>query len=167
MQINRVAVAVSLVLMGLMGACGGGGNGGGGPPVVELLMPKFWRTAAPIETDNAGDALAPQIAMNAAGDAWAVWQQFDGTRTNIWANRYTRGGGWGTAALIETDNVGDARTPQIAVDGAGNAVAIWSQFDGTRFHILANRFTGGGWATAAPIETNTLGDATAPQNRAR
>jgi len=42
--------------------------------------------------------------------------------------------------LIETDNVGDAFVPQIAVDGSGNALAVWHQFDGTVFNIWANRF---------------------------
>jgi hypothetical protein len=50
------------------------------------------------------------------------------------------GVGWGTAALIETDNAGGAVAPQIAVDPTGNAIAVWYQFDGTRFNIWANRF---------------------------
>lgn len=58
----------------------------------------------------------------------------------IWANRYTAGTGWGTAALIETDNAGNAYSPQIACDTAGNALAVWDQSDGTRLNIWANRF---------------------------
>jgi hypothetical protein len=40
------------------------------------------------ETDNAGGAFGHQIAFDASGNALAVWHQFDGTRSNIWANRY-------------------------------------------------------------------------------
>jgi len=47
---------------------------------------------------------------------------------------------WGTAQLIETDDAGEALRPQIAVDGSGNAIAVWQQFDGTRNNIWANRF---------------------------
>ncbi|MDB5765010.1 MAG: hypothetical protein JWQ21_4005 [Herminiimonas sp.] len=47
-----------------------------------------WRTAQLIETDNAGDASSPQIAVDAGGNALAVWQQFDGTTNNIWSNRF-------------------------------------------------------------------------------
>ena len=69
-----------------------------------------------------------------------MWYQHDGTRNDIWANRYTAGSGWGSAALIET-NAGDALTsPQLAVDTTGNALAVWQQFDGIRNNIWANRF---------------------------
>jgi hypothetical protein len=33
--------------------------------------------------DTAGE---PQVAMDASGNAVAVWQQFDGTRYTVWAN---------------------------------------------------------------------------------
>jgi hypothetical protein len=59
----------------------------------------------------------------------------------FWANRYTASSNsWGTAALIETDNADSAFHPQIAVDGSGNAIAVWYQFDGMRSSIWANRY---------------------------
>ena len=100
-----------------------------------------WGTAALIETDNFGDAFSPQIAFDAGGNALAVWQQFDGTRFNIWVNRFTAAtSSWGIAALIETDNLGDAASPQIAFDASGNALAVWERTDGTRISIWANSF---------------------------
>jgi hypothetical protein len=99
-----------------------------------------WGTATLIETDNAGPAAMPQIAIDASGNALAVWLQWDGTRYSILANRYTASQGWGTAALIETDNAGDAGSPQIAFDANGNALAVWRQYDGTRYNIWSNRF---------------------------
>ena len=115
----------------------------------------LWGTATLIETNNAGVANNPQIAIDSSGNALAVWDQFDGTRNNIWANRYSATTGWGTATLIETDNAGDALDPQIAFDTSGNALAVWQQSDGTRDNIWANRYTAGtGWGTAALIETS-------------
>ena len=99
-----------------------------------------WDTPAPIETDDSGDANNPQVAVDADGNAIAVWHQSDGIRDNIWANRYVPGTGWGTAELIETDNAGSASPPQVAVDSSGNAIAVWDQWDGTRYNIWANRF---------------------------
>jgi hypothetical protein len=123
-----------------------------------------WGTALLIETDNAGGASFPQVAVDASGNAIAVWNQFDGTRHNIWANRFGAGTGWGTATLIETDNVSEASYPQVAVDAAGNAIAVWKQFDGTRYNIWANRFSAGtGWGTALLIETDNAGGASFPQ----
>jgi hypothetical protein len=122
-----------------------------------------WGTAQLIETDNASNASQPQIAINASGNAVAVWQQSNGMLTNIWANRMTAAGVWGTAELIETDNTGDADSPQIAIDLAGQAVAVWQQYDGTRYNIWANRMTSAGvWGTAQLIETDA-GDAYLPQ----
>ena len=128
-----------------------------------------WGTPTLIETDNAGSASIPRIAMDTAGNAIAVWQQSDGVQDNIWANRYTVGIGWGTATLIETDNSGPAGGPQIIMDGNGNAIAVWSQTDGTRctnpcYNILANRYTAGsGWGVATLIETDNGGPALYPQ----
>ncbi|MGA1820950.1 MAG: hypothetical protein ACMUIG_00325, partial [Thermoplasmatota archaeon] len=123
-----------------------------------------WGTAGLIETNNIGDAAYPQVAVDPYGNAVAVWQHYDGTRVNIWSNRYTAGVGWDNAQLIETDNDGGAAYPQVAVDSAGNAVAVWYQFDGTRNNICSNLFTAGvGWGTAELIETNDTGNAYDPQ----
>jgi hypothetical protein len=99
-----------------------------------------WGSAVLIETDDSGLAAYPQVVVDGAGNAVAVWSQWDGTRYKVWANRYEAGTGWGSAVLIETDNSGNAGYPQVAVDAAGNAVAVWSQSDGTQTNIWANRF---------------------------
>ena len=120
---KRSLTIVSLLfVLATLAGCGGGGGGGRADAPATL---QAWGTAALIETDNAGEAYEPQIALDASGNALAVWQQFDGARYNIWANRYTAATGWGTAALIETDDAGDARDPQIAFDANGNALAVW------------------------------------------
>ncbi len=122
-----------------------------------------WGSAELIETDN-GDAQSPQIAVDSNGNALAVWQQFDGARDNIWANRYVAGAGWGAAELIETDNAGRAEYPQIAIDSSGNALAVWYQYDGSFFNIIANRYVAGtGWVTEELIETDNAGNAFDPQ----
>ncbi len=121
-----------------------------------------WGTAAPIETDNAGGAVDPRFAFDGSDNAIAVWEHYDGTRTNIWANRYSADTGWGTAAVIETAE-GDAAAPRVAFDGNGNAIAVWIQNDGTAYSIWANRYSAvTGWGTAAVIET-AEGDAAAPR----
>lgn len=114
-----------------------------------------WDPVTPSLTATAtGSGDAPRVALDGAGNALVVWAQSDAGRYSIWANRLTAGAGWGGAALIEADDAGDAALPQLAVDGAGNAVAVWYQFDGTRYDVLSNRFTpGAGWGTAALLET--------------
>ena len=121
-----------------------------------------WGMAGLIEADNAGNAEYPQIALNSSGNAIAVWQQDDGGRFNIWANRFN-GTSWGTAELIEADNAGNAWHPQIAFDSSGNAIAVWTQWDGTRYNIWANRFDGASWGSAELIEAGDAGNAIHPQ----
>ncbi|MEJ6743527.1 MAG: hypothetical protein QNK66_01975, partial [Porticoccaceae bacterium] len=121
-----------------------------------------WGMAELIETDNAGSALSPQIAFDSSDNAIAVWNQSDGTRNNIWANRFN-GTSWGTAELIEARDAGNAEYPQIAFDSSGNATAVWYQSDGTRTNIWANRFDGASWGSAELIEAGDAGNAEYPQ----
>jgi uncharacterized membrane-anchored protein len=123
-----------------------------------------WGAAQLIETEDAGGAYGPQVAMDGSGNAFAVWYQSDGTWNNIWSNRYDAGAGWGTARLIETDNAGNAWLPQVAVDASGDAFAVWYQSDGTRNNIWSNRYPAGTrWGTAELIETSDVSNAWSPQ----
>lgn len=122
-----------------------------------------WGSGMALGTDSAGSALVEsQLAVNPAGVAVTVWQQFDGTTHNIWASRYLPGVGWEGAAIIES-GTGEATYPQVAIDGAGNATAVWQQHDGTRKNIWTNRqLAGMAWGTAMLIETDDA-DARDPQ----
>ncbi len=54
----------------------------------ETVIIRSWKTAELIETDNEGNAAYTQVAIGQDGNALAVWQQNDGIRYNIWANKY-------------------------------------------------------------------------------
>ena len=109
-----------------------------------------WGTETQIES-GAGDASTPQIAVDGSGNAIAVWQQYDGTYDSIYANRYIVGTGWGIETQIESGVLWDASTPQIAVDGSGNAIAVWKQNS-----IYANRYVAGtGWGTEVEVGSGT------------
>ena len=75
------------------------------------VLPRTWGTAGLIETDSS-DAYGPKIAIDANGNALAVWVQDGdataGYRYDVWARRYSAGV-WGTATLIETNNAGSVR----------------------------------------------------------
>jgi hypothetical protein len=121
-----------------------------------------WSNPGVIEL-NAGDAELPRVAIDGGGNAIAVWAQSDGTRKNIWSNRFKPGDGWQTAELLEKDDAGDARFPRVAVDSKGNAVAVWMQSDGTHYHIRTNYYTAGDkWSAATLVENNDAGDAVTP-----
>jgi hypothetical protein len=98
-----------------------------------------------------------QLAIHASGTAFAVWvtTQRDSGRKDIWANRFVVDSGWGTPVLLESNDVGSAHGPKIAMDAAGNAVAVWAQYDGTQFDIWESRYSiDSGWSPATLVERN-------------
>ena len=117
-----------------------------------------WGVATQIENFTTGGSAAARVAMDAAGNAMVVWGQFDsvGARTDIWANRYAVGSGWGTPTLIETSNLSPVSV-QIASDAAGNMVAVWEHIDPAAsalaipHSIYINRFSNGSWGTATLV----------------
>lgn len=116
---------------------------------------KGWDGETPIEQDDTGNAFAPKIAFDKKGNAVAVWYQNDGSRDNIVSNRYDVDSGWQSVELVETDNTGMARSPDIAFDGAGDFVAVWRQQDSANISAMANKYvTGTGWQTPEFLENS-------------
>ena len=124
------------------------------------------------DTTVAATATAPQVVLHDNGNAVAVWQQREGPRETIWADSYSPSAGWGTPTRIElispNTDTRDALAPQIGMDAAGNAIAVWTQFDGPRSDIWANRYTAstGTWGTATlivRIERDPIGSMESPE----
>src|SRR5437867_4000312 len=122
-----------------------------------------WGTAERIETAST-DAIFARVAADVDGNAVSVWQQSDGTRWHIWANRCLKRAGWGTASQLDALTAGNgAELPQVAVDSRGNAIAVWREPDPVRYNIWSSRFRPqGGWDPAILIETDDVADASAP-----
>ena len=88
----------------------------------------LWLTTTQL-TPPATNQLKPQIAMNPAGNAIAVWERKDDVtgKDTIQAARYTATSGWLPTTIDLSDNTQDASDPQIAIDEAGNAIAVWDR----------------------------------------
>ena len=123
-----------------------------------------WGTAELIETDG-GSAQVPQVAFDSAGNAIAVWSQYNGsTAFDIRANTWSSTGGWGTPQDIETTDDGNSFNPQIVFDSNDKATVVWSSDDGTRHNIWATTFTeADGWGEDVLLETDNAGTAFDPQ----
>jgi len=129
-----------------------------------LASTQKWLDAVRIETEDAGDAERPQIAMDANGNAIAVWVQSGGDRAGIWSNRYVAKAGWRAGAPIGPTGLGSARSPQVATSPDGDAVAVWVQFDGVQDSAYSNRYTAsGGWGRSQAIEDDDELRAQGPQ----
>src|SRR3954452_4288525 len=53
----------------------------------------------------------------------------------------------------------DANAPQVAVDGSGNALAVWQRLDGSNL-IVQSSFRPAGGAFAAPVDLSAAGQDT-------
>jgi len=102
------------------------------------------------------------VVVDKRGNAIAVWMQSDGDTDSIFANYYTASTvSWGTATEIDaetddTTNYYAASEPQIAIDGEGNAMVVWTQYNGTYKSIYYNLLTYSStpsWGGATLIET--------------
>lgn len=123
--------------------------------VQSAVRPTGGAWSAPHDLSAPGqDALAPEVALDAAGNAVAVWQRSNGAAFVAQAAVRAAGGAWGTA---ENLSAGGAHSPQVAVDPAGNAIAVWYLTNGTTSTVQAAvRPTGGPWGS--PQDVSAPGD---------
>lgn len=122
-----------------------------------------WRGMETISDNNFVNSDNPQVSLNDNGDGIAVWNQAPGLAmfNDIRASRFDRNLGWTTPVTLDTGNLGEAFSPHAVIDSAGNITAAWTQSDGIRFNIWANRYDAINqvWGTANLIETTNTGDA--------
>ena len=118
---------------------------------------------APQDLSAAGQtAYDPQVAVDGRGNAIAVWQRFDGTNFIVQAAVRAAGGSFGAPQDLSAAGQ-TAYDPQVAVDGRGNAIAVWSASDGTNFIVQAAVRAAGG-SFGAPQDLSAAGrDAGFPQ----
>ncbi|RMG95400.1 MAG: hypothetical protein D6705_13735 [Deltaproteobacteria bacterium] len=80
------------------------------------------------------------VAVDDAGNAVVVWRRSDVNPSvnDAVARRYARvANAWGPVVALE-NAPGTAIRTDVAMDGAGNAIAIWQQHDGANFRIYGS-----------------------------
>lgn len=110
------------------------------------------------------DSRSPQVAFDGSGIAVAVWLRSDGNNQIVQASRSTNGGAsWSTPANLSESGV-DSERPQIAIDGSGNAIAVWGRDPYGDTIIQSSRLLVGGASWSTPVNVSTAGNsATTPQ----
>jgi hypothetical protein len=94
---------------------------------------------------------SPRIAMNATGQAVAVWGRSDGTSSIVQASTVTGGGSWQPpVSLSEPGQSSEA--PAVAIDASGDAVAAWERpFEGKHVIQAASRPAAGPWGPVSRL----------------
>lgn len=160
-------LAALLASLVLLTACNDGGGGGSSARNQNPNPPPdsgSWGAEQAVESQG-NDALQPKVAIDANGNAIAVWKQSSGGRYDLWANRYEAGTGWGTPQLLENLDFGNVDQPDIAFDANGNALVAWWELGAAnKANIMAAYYTAGvGWGAATLLEYDDRGDATTPK----
>jgi len=101
-----------------------------------------------IDTQPADFVMNPLLAVDTSGNAIVVWPHSDGTRDNLWSNRYDVNTGWGTAGLLESHDE-KAAFPELAMNSSGTAIVVWVKYNestGTASYLSRRYIPGTGWA---------------------
>src|SRR6185295_7689129 len=104
-----------------------------------------WGTAVQVDTLS-GTITTPALAVDASGNAVAVWVQNDGTVNSLYASRFNVGTGtWSTPALVESRSQAMPTTADnLSVSINGNYAAIsWLQpTSGSTNDVWVSTWTG-------------------------
>jgi hypothetical protein len=135
-----VAIWPQLQGLGTLEAANMSLTGTWGPPVE--LAPNEW-----------GQREEPELAMNEAGEAVAVWKQFE--QSTIVARVRTPSGEWGSQETLSPEGSPYGEV-DVAVGPAGEAVAAWSQIprfgSNSEYRIESSfRPAGGHWEPAVTL----------------
>jgi hypothetical protein len=103
-----------------------------------------WQAAQDL---SGSDVFDPQVALDPAGNAVAVWERFNGANNVIQAAVRPAGSAWQAAQDISLAGQ-TAFDPQVALDAAGNAVAVWPRAGIVQ---AAVRPSGGAWQPALDL----------------
>jgi Bacterial Ig-like domain len=129
-----------------------------------------WQPTKLADRGLSGDAEDPSIAMDASGNAIAVWSSRNGAVTSaLYWNRYDAAtASWGTPTPLAFDSSGPVTSHQVAMDAAGNAVAVWAQVNSASppfAVVFASRYskTTGQWSAREPVSHVDGSTARTPQ----
>ena len=129
--------------------------------VVPAGAAPTWRPATTL-TDPTDDSLDQHVAADAQGNVTAVWRSTDGGATYSVQTASRPSGGTWSAPLPLSDAAQSAFAPEVVVDPAGNATAVWYRSNGTKYVVQAStRPAGGGWTPAVDL-SETSQDAFLP-----
>lgn len=110
----------------------------------------------PVDLSAAGQtATGPQVAVNSAGEAVAVWERSNGGRDIVEASIRPPGGSFSIPVKVSRSGFGGS-FPQVAVDDVGGAIAVWRHVDG-KSSVVQSAMRPAGGRFSAPVTLSTDG----------
>ena len=90
-----------------------------------------------------------ELASDAEGNLWVVWQGFRDGRSDIFASRHN-GSRWSAPQTVSTSGANDW-TPAVAACGDGRIHVAWDTYDQGNYDVLLRNFDGTGWSDVVPV----------------
>ena len=104
----------------------------------------------------------PDVAVDGHGNATVVWSYYKPGEFDMYFSKFSSTTQtWSTAAILDNSTVGQKFTPRVAMDGNGNAVAVWVNVDSNSlFNLYYSRYTADSqkWSTAKHLEFKDYND---------
>jgi hypothetical protein len=125
----------------------------------EVIMSSFrtfagsWGEPVPL---SGSESFTPQAAMDARGDATAVWMHHDGSDYVVESAYRPEQGEWGEPELVSQPGE-DGGNPHVAIDAEGDVLVVWrGEDEGEERLRAAYRPAGGSWG--APVDVSGAGE---------
>ena len=125
----------------------------------EVIMSSFrpfageWQEPVPL---SEGESFTTQAAMDARGDATAVWMHYDGSHYVVESAYRPEQGEWEAATRVSQPGE-EAGNPHVAIDAKGDALVVWTGQYGDQERLrAAYRSTGGSWSE--PVDVSSDGE---------
>lgn len=119
-----------------------------------------WEADVRLNDDITGTAQqrSPTIAVDADGNAYAVWEDRRNSNPDIYFAYRPAGGTWGPNVRVNDDGgTASQSVPDIAVDADGNAYTVWEDARYDSDIYFAYRPAGGGWGTNVRVNDDEGG----------
>jgi hypothetical protein len=108
----------------------------------SLASPAWAAFSAPVRLSGPV-VVGPNAVNDANGNAIAVWSQYDGARWRVVVRQISATGALGPVKTLSAAAQKPVY-PQIAGDGDGGAIVVWSQFNGVTTRVKAGRISADG-----------------------
>ena len=115
-------------------------------------------------SNNTDYSFTPQVAVDGAGNIYAVWQDDTATNSNILFSRSNESGATFSAPLNVSKSSGSSFNPLISVDRQGGINVVWISDAPGSNDVFFSRSTDGGATFSAPLNlSNDRADSLSPQ----
>jgi phosphatidylserine/phosphatidylglycerophosphate/cardiolipin synthase-like enzyme len=115
---------------------------------------------APVHANVAGQQTQPRVAATPAGAFSVVWTDGATTVPHIRVASFSATGGKLSEVQVDQQTAGTRAEPDVAVDGSGNAVVVWSDDADANgwYNVHARGLTPAGASRFAETGVNSVGD---------